>query len=105
MRIKSLAIALLLGFGASLAHAQEHLREGVITRDTVGAPEQAILAEPEGVHRDGVFTGTPLKKGTDVRVGETSDRYTYMGVTLVQVYPEGQSEPLWTYSQNVSEKH
>jgi hypothetical protein len=105
MRIRSLVMAVLLGLGTGLVHAKQNLPEGKITKNTVGAPLQSMLAEPEAPSRDGVFTTTPLKSGTDVRVGETSNRYTYMGVTLVQVYPEGQSTPLWTFAQDVSKKH
>ena len=44
----------------------------------------------------------PLKQGTKVRVEQTSDRYSYMGVELEQVIPEGQSTPVWTYADKVT---
>ena len=100
MKMKMMFTALPLVLGATCLYA-DNLQTGVINSDTIEAPIRAAVVEPDG-YRGGEFAPTPLKQGTKVRVERTSDRYSYMGVELVQVIPDGQSTPVWTYAEKVT---
>jgi hypothetical protein len=100
MKIKMTLMALPFALSTVLAYA-DNLRTGVINSDTTDAPIRAALVEPDG-YQGGEFAPAPLKAGTKVRVERTSDRYAYQGIELVQVIPEGQSTPVWTYADKVT---
>jgi hypothetical protein len=100
MKIRMFLMALPLALSTTLAYA-DNLQTGVINSDTTEAPLRAALVEPEGF-QGGEFAPAALKAGTKVRVERTSERYAYRGVELVQVIPEGQSTPVWTYAEKVT---
>ena len=100
MKIKMMLMALPLALGTTLLSAED-LQTGVINNNTIEAPIRAALVHPQD-YAGGEFGPAPLKQGTKVRVERTSDRYDYMGVDLVQVIPEGQSTPVWTYADKVT---
>jgi hypothetical protein len=100
MKTKMMFMALPLALSTALAFA-DNLQTGVINSDTIDAPIRAALVDPEG-YKGGEFAPASLKKGTQVRVERTSERYAYMGVELVQVIPVGQSTPVWTYADKVA---
>ena len=98
--MKMMLMAMPLALGTALAYA-DNLQTGVINSDTTDAPIRAALVEPEGFN-GGEFAPASLKKGTKVRLERTSDRYAYRGVELMQVIPEGQRTPVWTYAEKVT---
>lgn len=98
--MKMMLMALPLALGATPLYAAEP-QTGVINRDTLEAPLRAALVNPQG-YKGGEFAPAPLKQGTKVRVERTSDRYSFEGVDLVQVIPEGQRTPVWTYADRVT---
>jgi hypothetical protein len=100
MKIKMMLMALPLALGTTLLYAAD-LQTGVINSDTLADPIRAPLVNPEGYKGD-EFAPTPLKQGTKVRVERTAERYSYQGVDLVQVIPEGHSAPVWTYADKVT---
>lgn len=100
IKMKMMLMALPLALSTALAYA-DNLQTGVINSDTIDAPIRAALVNPEGYKGD-VFAPAPLKQGTKVRVERTSDRYSFEGVELMQVIPEGQSTPVWTYAEKVT---
>jgi hypothetical protein len=100
MKIKGILLALPLVLGTTLLCAAD-LQTGVINSDTIGALIRAVLLTPEGYNGD-EFAPEPLKQGTKVRLERTSDRYSYQGIDLVQVIPEGQRTPVWTYADKVT---
>jgi hypothetical protein len=100
MKTKMMFMALPLALSTALAFA-DNLQTGVINSDTTDAPLRTALVEPEGF-QGGEFAPATLKQGTKVRVERTSDRYAYRGVELMQVIPEGQSTPVWTYAEKVT---
>ena len=100
MKMKMMLMALPLALGTTLLYAAEP-QAGVINRDTLEAPIRAALVNPQG-YEGGEFAPAPLKQGTTVRVERTSDRYNYRGEELVQVVPEGQRTPVWTYADYVT---
>jgi hypothetical protein len=100
MKIKTMLMALPLVLGTTVLYA-DNLQTGVINRDTIEAPIRAAVVDPEG-YKGGEFPPAPLKQGTKVRVERTTDRYSYQGVELMQVIPEGQRTPVWTYAGKVT---
>ena len=100
MKLKMMLMALPLAIGATSLYAAGP-QTGVINRDTLEAPIRAALVSPQGYKGD-IFAPTPLKEGTKVRVERTSDRYSFEGVELVQVIPERQRTPVWTYAEKVT---
>ena len=100
MKIKMMLTALPLTLGTMLLHAAE-LQTGVVNSDTIADLIRAPLVNPEGYKGD-VFAPIPLKKGTKVRIERTNDRYSFEGVDLVQVLPEDQRTPVWTYAEKVT---
>jgi hypothetical protein len=100
MKIKRMLMALPLALSTTLLYAAD-LQTGVINSDTVGAPIRSVLVNPENYKGD-EFAPTPLKQGTKVRLERTSNRYSFEGIDLVQVIPEGQRTPVWTYAEKVT---
>ena len=100
MKIKMMLMALPLALGTTLLYAAD-LETGVINSDTLGDALRAPLVNPQGCPGD-EFAPIPLKEGTKVRVERDSGRYAYQGVDLMQVIPEGQSTPVWTYADKVT---
>ena len=100
MKIKTMLMALPLALGTTLIYAAD-LQTGVINSDTLEAPVMAALVNPDGYKGD-EFAPTPLKKGTKVRVERTSSRYSFEGVDLALVIPEGQRTPVWTYAEKIT---
>jgi hypothetical protein len=100
MKVKTILMALPLAIGTTLLYAAD-LQTGVINSDTVGAPLRAAVMDPQGYQGD-EFAPEPLKQGTKVRLERDSGRYRYQGVDLVQVIPEGQHTPVWTYADKVT---
>ena len=100
MKTKMMLMALASALGTTLLSAAD-LQTGVINNDTLADPLRAPLVNPQDWKGD-EFAPTPLKQGTKVRVEQDSERYAYQGVDLVQVIPEGQSTPVWTYADKVT---
>jgi hypothetical protein len=100
MKMKMMLMAVPMVLGTTWLYAED-LQTAVINSDTIEAPIRAAVVDSQG-YKGGEFAPAPLKQGTKVRLERTSDRYSYMGVDLVQVIPEGQSTPVWTYADKVT---